>query len=163
MVGDAFKLFTYFLFFSLHANYALARASNITFSDPPTTCSPVTISWQGGTAPFTVIVLQVDMLAKPGPDGTIPGIPVQVVPVGSARRVVWTATVEAGQTLVAVVRDGVEQNASSDTTVVQASSDVTCLAAVVCQFGLTSPGAVVTKTNRHQQALPTCLPLFFHP
>ena len=134
MIGGSLLFFAYFLSFSLYANYALARVSNITFPDQPTTCSPFTVSWQGGTPPFTVVLSAVDATVQPGPDGTIPGHPVLVAETGNARRVVWTAAIEAGEVLIAVVRDGLEQNFVSPKRVVQASHDVTCLEALVGFF-----------------------------
>lgn len=136
MVGRGFNVFFSFLSLSLSANYALARVSNITFSDPPNPCSNVTISWQGGVPPFTVIILQFDAIARPGPEGTIPGNPVQIAEAGNARRLVWPANVKPGKAVVAVVRDGLEQDASSVKRVVQTSRNVNCLAAVVRYFHL---------------------------
>lgn len=162
MIGGGLIFFAYFLSFSLYANHALARVSNITFSDQPTTCSPLTVSWQGGTAPFTVVLSSVDATVQPGPDGTIPGYPVLVAEAGNARKVVWTAAVEAGEVLIAVVRDGLEQNFVSPKMVVQASHNVTCLEALVRFFWshwLTQV-ITVTKTNRPQRITP--LPSFCH-
>lgn len=133
----------------LSANYALARVENITFSGSPTQCSAVTISWQGGVPPFTVDVLQVDLFALPRPDGTIPGNLVQAVDTGNARRVVWTAAVVPGEVLVAVVRDGLNQNATSTKRVVSTSTNTACLEAVVCYFSLIWPGR---SDNENQQA-----------
>lgn len=132
MTGGRLIFFAYFLFLSLYANYALAQITNITFSDPPTTCSDFTVSWKGGIPPFTVVFL--DALVQPGPDGTIRGFPVQVAETGNARSVVWTATIQAGKVLVAVIRDGLQRNFVSPKTIVQASNNVTCLSALVCGF-----------------------------
>jgi len=139
MVGGSCKLLAYFLSLSLYANHALARVSNVTFVDPPTTCGTVTISWRGGVPPFTVTIFQVDAHAEPSTDGTPAGIPVQEAETGNARRVLWTVAVEPGEVLVVVVRDGLEEDASSPKRVVQTSNNVTCLAAVVCYFGLKWP------------------------
>lgn len=136
MIGDRLFFFACFLSLSLYANYALARVSNITFSDHPTTCSPLTVSWQGGEPPFTVVFLTVNVRAEPEPDGTIAGNVVRVAETGNARRLVWTAAIKAGEVLVAVVRDGLQQNFSSAKRVVQTSNDVTCLAALVRYFSL---------------------------
>ena len=136
MIGDRLFFFTFILSLFLYANHALARVSNITFSDHPTTCSPLIVSWQGGVPPFTVVFLTVDVRAEPEPDGTIAGDVVRVADTGNARRVVWTAAIKAGKVLVAVVRDGLQQNFSSAKRVVQTSNDVTCLAALVRSFGL---------------------------
>ena len=142
MVGRRLNVFACLLFslLSLYVNHALARVSNITFLGSPALCKAVTISWQGGIPPFTVNVLQVDLFAQPGPDGIIPGNTVQAVDTGSARRVVWTATAEPGDVLIAVVRDGLNQNATSPRRVVQTSTDTACLEDVVCRFSLIWPG-----------------------
>jgi len=134
MIGCSLRFFAYFLSLSLYVNHALARVSNITFSDHPTTCSPLTVSWEEGVPPFTVVFLTVDAQAQLEPDGTIPGNLVRVAEVGNARRVLWTAAIQAGEVLVAIVRDGLQQNFSSAKRVVQASNDVTCLAALVRYF-----------------------------
>jgi len=158
MTGRRLLFFASFLSLSLYANHALARVSNITFSDGPTSCSPVTVSWHGGVPPFTVVFLSVDPLAEPRPDGTIPGILVRAPETGNARRVVWTAAVQAEEVLVAVVRDGLEQNASSGKTVVQASNNLTCLEALVRCFGsVTLAGSASGKCsdNADQQTSTT--------
>ena len=131
MTGGRSIFLAYFLFLSLYANHALARITNITFSDPPTTCGDFTVSWKGGIPPFTVVFLEVDSLVQPGPDGTIRGFPIQVAEAGNARSVVWTATIQAGEVIVAVIRDGLERNFVSPTRVVQASNNVTCLSVLV--------------------------------
>ena len=151
MVGRRLNVFACLLFplLSLYVNHALARVSNITFSGAPALCKAVTISWEGGTPPFEVNVLQVDLLAQPGPDGIIPGNTVQAVDTGNARRVLWTANAEPGDVLVAVVRDGLNQNATSSRRVVQTSTDTACLEDVVCRFGLIWPGR---SDNENQQS-----------
>lgn len=161
MIGGRLIFFAYFLSLSLYANHALAQVTNITFSDRPTTCSPVTVSWKGGTPPFTVVFSTVDALRA---DGTIQGFPVQVSGTGNARRVVWTAAIQAGEVLVAIVRDGLERNFVSPKRVVQASNNVTCLSALVRGpfFSVSLSDATITKTNRHQRT-PRPLPLFSHP
>jgi hypothetical protein len=137
---------------SLSADQALARVSNITFLSTPTVCSPVTISWLAGVPPFTVSVLQVDQFAQPGPDGIIPGNILQAADTGNARRVVWTAAVVPGEVLIAVVRDGLNQNATSPIRVVQTSTNTTCLESVVCSFDLISLGR---SDNENQQSSDT--------
>jgi len=136
----------------LYANHVLARVENITFSDTPILCRPVTISWRGGVPPFTVSVLQVEPLSQPRPDGTIPGNIVQTVDTGNARRVVWTAAVVPGGFLVAVVRDGLNQSAPSPKRVVRTSTDTACLEAEVCSFGLVWRGR---SDNENQQSSDT--------
>jgi hypothetical protein len=131
MIGGGLIFFAYLLSLSLYANHALAQVTNITFSDHPTTCSPLTVSWQGGVPPFAVAFKTVDARSQLEPNGIIPGNPVRVAETGNARRVVWTAAIQAGEVLVVVVRDGLGLNFSSAKRVVQASDDVTCLAALV--------------------------------
>ena len=134
MIGGRSIFFAYFLSLSLYANHALAHVTNITFSDPPTTCNNFTVSWKGGIPPFTVVFSRVDTLVQPGPDGTIQGFPVQVAETGNARSVVWTAAIQAGEVIVAVIRDGLERNFISPKRIVQASNNVTCLSALVRGF-----------------------------
>jgi hypothetical protein len=93
-----------------------------------------------------------------------PEILCEVAETGNARRVVWTAAVQAGENLVAVVRDGLEQNSSSSKRVVQASNNVTCLAALVRYFGSVSlarecsDNEKPTGINGRPRPLPIALP-----